>query len=213
MKPSQSKHAPGKSGRKLSGAVNSVESEIERLQGQGIIALRDYWARRFRRPAPPIQSADLLHRLIAWQLQVEAYGDLDTTTKQMIARLMRAKNGNGALPRSALNPLKTGSVLVREWRGVEHRVLVLDDGAAPSIPESRPRKVSIRPSTLWMHSARPAWPISAARPARAGSFIPRQYDDGGFSGGNMERPALGRGCSMTSTTGVLTASSSTRSTA
>lgn len=128
MKPSQSKHAPGKSGRKLSGAVNSVESEIERLQGQGIIALRDYWARRFRRPAPPIQSADLLHRLIAWQLQVEAYGDLDTTTKQMIARLMRAKNGNGALPRSALNPLKTGSVLVREWRGVEHRVLVLDDG-------------------------------------------------------------------------------------
>ena len=46
----------------------------------------------------------------------------------MIARLMRAKSGNGTLPRSVLNPLKTGSVLVREWRGVEHRVLVLDDG-------------------------------------------------------------------------------------
>ena len=118
MKHSPTKHAPGKSGRKLSGAASSVESEIERLEGEGITALRDYWARRFRRPAPPIQSADLLHRLIAWQLQVEAYGDLDAATKQMIARLIRARNGKGALPRSMLNPLKTGSVLVREWRGL-----------------------------------------------------------------------------------------------
>ena len=34
--------------------------------------------------------------------------------------------------------------------------------------------------------------MSAARPARAGPSWPERYDDGGFTGGNMERPALQR---------------------
>jgi hypothetical protein len=41
---------------------------------------------------------------------------------------MRSAGPKGALPRALFNPLKAGSVLVREWRGVVHRVLVLDEG-------------------------------------------------------------------------------------
>ena len=89
---------------------------------------RQYWARRFRKSPPSIQSGDILHRLIAWRLQVEAFGDLDAQSKQTIARLMRSAGPKGAPPRAFLNPLKAGSVLVREWRGVVHRVLVVDDG-------------------------------------------------------------------------------------
>ena len=41
-----------------------------------------------------------------------------------------------------------------------------------------------------MPNARPARHSSEARPARAGELIKTAYDDGGFSGGTMERPAL-----------------------
>ena len=41
-----------------------------------------------------------------------------------------------------------------------------------------------------MPSARRPRPISRARPTRAGGCIKTHYDDGGLSGGTLERPAL-----------------------
>lgn len=124
----KAKRAPGKSGRTGASARHPVEAEIERLQGRNVHDLREYWTRRFRKSPPPIRSADILFRLIAWRLQVEAFGGFDPATKTLIARLIRMKETRGALPRSTLNPLRAGSVLVREWRGVVHRVVVMESG-------------------------------------------------------------------------------------
>ena len=117
--------APGKPGRTQLGATPSVETEIASLQGRGIGELRDYWARRFRKAPPPIQSADVLHRLIAWKLQAELYGDLNVETRQTLSRLARAGHSPGHQSATG-NPLRPGSVLLREWKGMSHRVLVLD---------------------------------------------------------------------------------------
>ena len=105
----------------------AIVAEIESLSGLGVDALREIWQRRFRAPVPKIQSADILRRLIAWKIQVEAYGDLDDETKRELRRLQRLQAKGQSLTPPASGP-KAGTVLVREWRGVEHRVLVLDDG-------------------------------------------------------------------------------------
>ena len=51
-----------------------------------------------------------------------------------------------------------------------------------------------------MPSARPARPSSGASSAKAGGWCETAYDDGGFSGGSMERPPC-NGCSPTSRQG------------
>ena len=43
-----------------------------------------------------------------------------------------------------------------------------------------------------MPSARPARPISPASARKDGLQVPDRYDDGGVSGGTLERPALKR---------------------
>lgn len=122
------KGAPGKAGRTATRNLSTLEGEIERLHGSSINELRLFWARRFRRHAPPIQSADLLHRLIAWKIQVEAFGDLDAKSWKEIKRQMRTSGAEVPALINRVHRLKAGTVLVREWRGVVHRVLVHDDG-------------------------------------------------------------------------------------
>lgn len=108
--------------------TSEVSTEVNELRSMGAEALRVRWARRFRSTAPPIQSADVLMRLYAHKVQVETYGELDNETTKLLARARAAvARGKSPLPRTATQ-LRTGTVLVREWRGVTHRVLVLDRG-------------------------------------------------------------------------------------
>ena len=60
--------------------------------------------------------------------------------------------------------------------------------AARSTPASPPRKGWSRSSTASTPSARPARPTSPASGPRAGCWCRDHYDDGGFSGGTLERP-------------------------
>ena len=122
MAKATSKKAPGSAGRNSVGPRGSVGHELAHLETLPIEGLRALWRRRFRTEPPAIQSADIVRRLVAWRIQADAYGDFDDATLNKIRRLMR---GERADPRVGL---KAGAVLVREWRGIEHRVLVLDNG-------------------------------------------------------------------------------------
>lgn len=109
-------------------ASSHPDAEIIGLRITGVQALRIRWARRFRSTAPPIQSADVLMRFYAYRIQAEIYGELDDETRKLLTRARTAvAKGKSPLPRSAMK-LRPGTVLVREWRGVTHRVLVLDRG-------------------------------------------------------------------------------------
>lgn len=122
--------APGTSGRPVVQAEDPLEALLARVETMGIDALRALWKARFRRKLPDVSSPDMLRRLLAWRLQVETHGDLDPDVQRRLRMLMRAllkrKPGNDE-PLPLVN-LRPGTVLVRELRGVEHRVLVLGEG-------------------------------------------------------------------------------------
>lgn len=89
--------------------------------------LRAKWREVYRAVAPDI-GPDLLRRGIAYRLQVRRQGSLASSTRRDIERLIKQLGkGQGELARSLAN-LKTGTRLVRSWRGKMHHVLILDEG-------------------------------------------------------------------------------------
>ena len=86
------------------------------LETAGLEALRAEWRQRYGAP-PALRSPDLLRNIIAWRIQSAESGGFDTRTR----RLLRT----GASGREAL--LATGTVIARDYQGVQHRVEVTED--------------------------------------------------------------------------------------
>jgi hypothetical protein len=124
------KKTPGTTGRNPLQDADPLESLLTKMEHMGVESLRALWKKRFRPKLPDVSSPDVLRRILAWRLQVEAHGGLDPEVNLRLRALMRTdgrrKSGNSE-PLPLIN-LRSGTVLVRELRGVEHRVLVLGDG-------------------------------------------------------------------------------------
>ena len=105
----------------------AVEAEIARLDGLDLLKLRELWAQRLGR-VPKNQSADLMRRRLAYELQVRTYGDLQPSTRRRLRRYYEAFKKNANYTPTPSYRLKPGTMLIREWHGVIHRVGVMDDG-------------------------------------------------------------------------------------
>jgi hypothetical protein len=86
-------------------------------------------ARTLRHRAPPYNRRFLESRL-AYRIQKLAYGGLKPETVERLEALAEGLDGNNALMRQrrGMSRPLAGTVLVREWQGVEHRTTVLNDG-------------------------------------------------------------------------------------
>jgi hypothetical protein len=107
-----------------------IEAELARLRSMPKAELRVRYRSLFKAEPPKAFGPDLLRRSIAYRIQEQAYGGLDAATRRLLNNLIaqQAKNKDGRLliPRR----IKAGAVLVREWKGKSHRVMVLEDGFA-----------------------------------------------------------------------------------
>jgi hypothetical protein len=65
---------------------------------------------------------------VAWKIQEQAYGGLSAAARRRLADLAKTMDQDGDLARSRVARLKPGAKLIREWRGVTHTVIVLEDG-------------------------------------------------------------------------------------
>jgi hypothetical protein len=95
-----------------------------------IAQLRFKYREVYRGDPPKAFGPDLLRRSIAHRIQEKTYGGLSRSSQRLLDQMMKAyaakPNGKIVLPRR----IKPGSVLVREWKGMSHRVMVLADGFA-----------------------------------------------------------------------------------
>ena len=108
----------------------AVEDELDRLTVMPIVQLRVRYRELFRSEPPKAFGPDLLRRSIAHRIQEKAYGGLSRSAQRLLDQMMKAyaakPGGKIVLPRR----IKPGSVLVREWKGKSHRVMVLAGGFA-----------------------------------------------------------------------------------
>jgi len=113
-------------------AGQSLESEIAHLRGLDMDGLRARWRSLTGRRAPRHLAKGLMFRILAYRIQADASGDLDSATIRYLERIaLDNDQGNSkSLPRSDGDQIKPGAVLVREWQGADHHVMALSEGFA-----------------------------------------------------------------------------------
>jgi hypothetical protein len=103
--------------------------ELDRLAGMDLPTLASRWRRVFGRAVPPGLSRALLHRALAYRIQADALGGLDRETSRALDR-MAGPGGGEVIPMPEQRGRKPGTLLVREWQGAMHSVMVLEQGFA-----------------------------------------------------------------------------------
>jgi len=119
--------SPGRSLKRLRIDKGSEElsREIRQLLALDEATLKQRWSALFGTNSSPQLGRGFMIRAIAYRLQERAFGGLKPST---IRILERAADGRTelALERQRRRRAGTGTVLIREWRGVRHRVTVLE---------------------------------------------------------------------------------------
>ena len=109
--------------------TTALEDEIARLRGLDLAGLQARWRTMFGRRAPAHLPKHLLLRIVAYRLQAEVHGDLDPASVRALDRLAKTGSDKSA-PLPQASSVRPGTLLVREWDGVLHRVMALDEGFA-----------------------------------------------------------------------------------
>jgi hypothetical protein len=99
--------------------METIERLLADIAKMDLDDLRGFWGRRYGAP-PPLRSAAIMRMLLAWRIQAEAIGDLDTATRGALART--------GSPQAEGRELGMGARFSRHWKGRKVEVIVEEDG-------------------------------------------------------------------------------------
>jgi Protein of unknown function (DUF2924) len=110
----------------------TLDVEIARLRDLDVGELRNRWHTVFRRRPPPHLSHRVLFRVLAYRIQADRLGDLDSESQRLLDQAASPEDsGQRGVDLSWRTvALRPGTVLGREWNGRMHRVKVLTDSFA-----------------------------------------------------------------------------------
>jgi len=108
--------------------ASACREALARLPELGLGELRQQWRALYKSAASPHLSRELLLRAVAYRMQEVAFGGLRPEHRRQFRQIVEEFNQTGEVRRRARLELKSGTRLVREWRGRTYEVLVLDDG-------------------------------------------------------------------------------------
>jgi hypothetical protein len=112
-----------------------LQDEIAHLRDLDLNSLRARWKGIFRGPPPTHLPRHLLVGILAYRVQAEILGDLDPPTIRLLKQIGCGGAHVDAVRLTADHEQrqetpKPGTVLMREWNGQPHRVMVVDRGFA-----------------------------------------------------------------------------------
>jgi hypothetical protein len=112
----------GRKSARVRGGSEELALEIRQLPTIELTALRRKWAALFGFDPSPRLGRVLMVRAIAYKLQERAFGGLKPSAQRILDRV-----SDGPQKKVLKRRTSAGTVLIREWHGVKHRVTVLDN--------------------------------------------------------------------------------------
>jgi hypothetical protein len=107
--------------------IIAVERQIAELADRSTQDLRVAWRELHRTGPPQGLSRDLLIRALAHRLQEQTHGGTSWVQRRRLQRLAREFERGSGSSDPGIVP-RTGTTLVRQWRGHTHIVLVRENG-------------------------------------------------------------------------------------
>jgi len=104
--------------------------EIAHLRDLDGGALRARWQNEFRRRLPAHLPRHLLFRMLAYRLQADRFGDLDSGTRRLLDGAVSPEAAGKRAMEKSRKIVRPGTMLAREWNGQMHRVTALAEGFA-----------------------------------------------------------------------------------
>jgi hypothetical protein len=113
---------------KISVTSSALSHEIEELKQATAADLKERWRALYSTEPPLRISRDLLIRALAYRIQERALGGLKPSTRRLLAKVAADASARRAIQVAPESALKSGTVLLREWHGTQHQVVVRADG-------------------------------------------------------------------------------------
>jgi hypothetical protein len=105
-----------------------VSERLKALPGMSKIGLSRLWEELFNKPVPQRIRKELMARILAYRIQEQAFGGLNSKTRRRLDQIANAmgKNQNTAIAKMARS--KPGTRLIRSWQGKTHTVTIEESG-------------------------------------------------------------------------------------
>ena len=107
---------------------DKLGAEVAQLESLGLNELRARWRQLYETVPPPRFSRDLLRRAIAYRMQELVLGGLKPATRRLLQRVADEARARKPIKLAPMRKLEPGAILVREWNGAKHRVVILESG-------------------------------------------------------------------------------------
>jgi hypothetical protein len=108
--------------------ADDIRAQIQALPDWQKPELLALWRELFPTSPHPKLRRRLMIPILAYRLQEKAYGGLKPSTRQGLQKLAEEQARNRKAPLLPASRIKTGSKLLRQWRGQMHQVLVVEEG-------------------------------------------------------------------------------------
>lgn len=105
-----------------------VSEFLKALPRMDKTALCKKWQELFNKTAPKHLRKEFIVRILAYKIQENAFGGLSATTRRRLRQIATSLENGNYKPKVDQGPIKPGTRLIREWRGMTHTVSVTETG-------------------------------------------------------------------------------------